>query len=1571
MKAFKATWARLLGSAWLLFLCAVPAFSQGSNGLILYASDFGKWNMPAGIGPATGQIVYSNPDICKVSSSGYNFIGPKVGRPLKIHDGNPSLIETVIPTQVQINVSNCVITAPMAYQHLSYYLESGTAGYQEAIDYNISKWYGGIVALTPQWTEQGGLTGMITAATGGNSVSVIDERQSCFVAYNWSSSTYVLTANFCSGGGSSGPLLQTNSVNNALQTILNQIDGTGIHIVNTAGGNVQFNCNTTSGAGVVGCPFIPLFDTGAPVASCSSANQSQEYYDLNPANAAPTIYICKNVTGTGYTWAPISGGAQTVILVNGVATNPVSPVAFIDSPTITWNLSGATVSATGLTVEHNDSSAGINERILNFDDTTPAAPSGYANVTFQHDQPTGRWSGYVPTASALFQMQVLPPIAGQFAIVYPTGGLVTSDPPGVSSIYGNGSAAGGHFQWQCSGLLCSIRGAVAAHWTGIALPAWLASRTSDITAIYADAITSAGLVNLQWDYTDSYSGTTLECNGEQLMVAQGGYAYAPREVTGLTTLTGANFNSLAECHVQVGGSGPGTHGQQLDVSAIRFLVYYTGTPGPANPATLNIQPPLGWNQSTNTIYLDQTNLPAGHINPISIAELPPAPALGIYAITNGVDSSDCTVGSGSNAHFCGSNGTTWVAFPTGGSGGSVSLSSPSSTLTLSPNPITGTGTLDLNLGHANTWTAKQTQPAPIFSDLSGGGSRCLSIDNSGQVGALACGSGGATAWSGLTNPSGNLALSMGANTTTFTWGASTGSSDLLKLTDTSSNTGTGILLHVTTASGSTETPWQADANGCGWKVDSSGNFVSVCSSSVAGAMIASHGTPPGGVVGAAVYTADATSGFAEVNENNTGLVRICTATNGVCPTGGGGTSVSPNSAIYNGAIQTAAIGVLTATLQTFSSTSTPFWEAAPTYGAHAYAADTYYYIRAAGATIQPVTIKNIAHQFAAAVSSGNLPIDINANGSADVFYSGCQSDHTTVTQDGNLFTPLMELEYYKRTGDISQFNTDAATLKTALQNVPLNGSTHLVTISAVHPFVAWGFHDGIVNTGDDLVGSLYMHEAAKAMVTLYTANSDPTNAAIFQTIVTNIESALNTTGSVLWDSTDGMYYAATTNNHQVDVLGSALAVQLGIASGTQQTAISTYLNAHYATLVIGGFTHQSNANWANTSGGNMCGKNAGNYDDGTWSILNDAVYYALRVNSQSQATQLIADFASSANPTIEWIGSSANGATNNLASPMAAVAVANAQYPGAVSLQQWCTLGGNYCGPTTTPFNQLASGTNTTAAMLIGSGGSLAPTGTGTIQANNILNTISPGSNVTITGSGTPSSPYVINSTASGSGGIPATVGSLVFWFSGDRTIVTNNNDGLVRWLDSSTLSTATVTTNGAIYKTSQVNSQPAVDFTGGSNVGYTISPATTVGSVSVFVVFKPHSLSSPASAFLAGASGSFGFNINTSGHLEVDRAGIASVATDTTTLSTSSWFQANFVYDNSGHTYAFRVNESAGASGSVTATFSAPTTNLGYDSSDGYLANMEIAEVIVYARALSGGEITTIETYLHTKYGI
>src|SRR5262249_55467224 len=96
-----------------------------------------------------------------------------------------------------------------------------------------------------------------------------------------------------------------------------------------------------------------------------------------------------------------------------------------------------------------------------------------------------------------------------------------------------------------------------------------------------------------------------------------------------------------------------------------------------------------------------------------------------------------------------------------------------------------------------------------------------------------CSGSAGAAWSALTNPSGNLSLVMGANTTTFTWGAATGSgTDMFKITDTASNTGTGFALNVNLASSSAAKPFQAAVTGNGVSISNPGVLAKVGTGSI-------------------------------------------------------------------------------------------------------------------------------------------------------------------------------------------------------------------------------------------------------------------------------------------------------------------------------------------------------------------------------------------------------------------------------------------------------------------------------------------------------------------------------------------------------------------------------------------------------------------------------------------------------------------------------------------------------------------------------------------------------------------
>lgn len=88
-----------------------------------------------------------------------------------------------------------------------------------------------------------------------------------------------------------------------------------------------------------------------------------------------------------------------------------------------------------------------------------------------------------------------------------------------------------------------------------------------------------------------------------------------------------------------------------------------------------------------------------------------------------------------------------------------------------------------------TYSGSTTTLGTVTGSISGTSLICG--DGSGNLTTTGCSS-GATTWNGISNPTGAQSLSMGNNTTTWTWGAATGAAtNLLSITDTTANTGTG------------------------------------------------------------------------------------------------------------------------------------------------------------------------------------------------------------------------------------------------------------------------------------------------------------------------------------------------------------------------------------------------------------------------------------------------------------------------------------------------------------------------------------------------------------------------------------------------------------------------------------------------------------------------------------------------------------------------------------------------------------------------------------------------------------
>ena len=129
-------------------------------------------------------------------------------------------------------------------------------------------------------------------------------------------------------------------------------------------------------------------------------------------------------------------------------------------------------------------------------------------------------------------------------------------------------------------------------------------------------------------------------------------------------------------------------------------------------------------------------------------------------------------------------------------------------------PIANGGTNDTSANYSTNGVAYYDGTKILTTATGGAGTLCLTSVAGGAPSFGSCSGSSSTVWSNLTNPTGNLSLSMGANTTSFTWGAATGSSvNPFTIADTTNNTGTGDLVLINTASGSALSPFRVAAKG--------------------------------------------------------------------------------------------------------------------------------------------------------------------------------------------------------------------------------------------------------------------------------------------------------------------------------------------------------------------------------------------------------------------------------------------------------------------------------------------------------------------------------------------------------------------------------------------------------------------------------------------------------------------------------------------------------------------------------------------------------------------------------------
>lgn len=238
---------------------------------------------------------------------------------------------------------------------------------------------------------------------------------------------------------------------------------------------------------------------------------------------------------------------------------------------------------------------------------------------------------------------------------------------------------------------------------------------------------------------------------------------------------------------------------------------------------------------------------------------------------------------------------------------------------------------------------------------------------------------------------------------------------------------------------------------------------------------------------------------------------------------------------------------------------------------------------------------------------------------------------------------------------------------------------------------------------------------------------------------------------------------------------------------------------------------------------------------------------------------------------------------------------------------------------------------------------------------------------------------------------VPNTVDGLVLWLRADANaqtsgVASTNGQAVDTWSTCEGNLNAFLQSTAAkkpTYVASGINSQPSISFDGGD----ILTCATSIlnsQSGTVFVVFRPGTLGQERT-LLSQARGEAGAYISLYGCLSAanEKIGqdgdVGGSIRGSTTVLTATNYCAKF--ESSGSALSFELNGnnetetvvSGSNAGQWFGDYSTTKTSVGgvAYTSDVLLFSGQIAEIIAYSTPVSAGDLTTLEAYFNSRYGI
>ena len=227
--------------------------------------------------------------------------------------------------------------------------------------------------------------------------------------------------------------------------------------------------------------------------------------------------------------------------------------------------------------------------------------------------------------------------------------------------------------------------------------------------------------------------------------------------------------------------------------------------------------------------------------------------------------------------------------------------------------------------------------------------------------------------------------------------------------------------------------------------------------------------------------------------------------------------------------------------------------------------DFYYMVEYAGDLMDPNEIKaSIYYLLNGQREDGCIPDRVNVAGQP-VYSPGPQGKPMADNAlDNGPFMAMLVCSYVNQYQDDELFQEVELKLRRGLDHTNVKESG-LVYNNPNNPQCVYGFTDIVKKTGNLLFSSLLYYRANLEMYQLC-KKYECGNPAIYKKRYENIQQSINK----LWDEENGMFWAADIDCKQLDIWGSAYAVEVGITNDEQTRRIALYLVEHHDETVLNG-----------------------------------------------------------------------------------------------------------------------------------------------------------------------------------------------------------------------------------------------------------------------------------------------------------------------------------------------------------------------------------------------------------------